>query len=141
MSESQPKLLIHKPRSFLYLAGPYVFYVIYDTVLRIEDNGYYYYYCDEIPGCDGTHGFRANCTICMVTRFYCLNELNQINNIPLKLLEYAEMLFEDLKEICDYDATISQLWMKDYGFRFVDSREGTTFGISLYDCIDSYFRD
>ena len=30
--------------------------------------------------------------------------------------------------------------MKDYCFRFVIWREGTTFGISLYGCINSYFR-
>lgn len=26
------------------------------------------------------------------------------------------MLFEDLQEICDYDETISELWLNDYIF-------------------------
>ena len=51
------------------------------------------------------------------------------------------MLFKDLQETCDYDATISQLWMKDYRLKFVNWREGTTFGIALIGSIDSYFRD
>ena len=41
----------------------------------------------------------------------CFNELNQNKNNPLKLLQYAEMLFEDLQEICDYAETISELWL------------------------------
>ena len=59
----------------------------------------------------------------------------------MKLLKYAEMLFKDLQGTCDYDATISQLWMKDYRLKFVNWREGTTFGIALIGSIDSYFRD
>ena len=51
------------------------------------------------------------------------------------------MLFKDLQGTCDYDATISQLWMKDYRLKFVNWREGTTFGIALIGSIDSYFRD
>ena len=51
------------------------------------------------------------------------------------------MLFKDLQETCDYDATISQLWMKDYRLKFVNWREGTPFGIALIGSIDSYFRD
>ena len=51
------------------------------------------------------------------------------------------MLFKDLQVTCDYDATISQLWMKDYRLKFVNWREGTTFGIALIGSIDSYFRD
>ena len=51
------------------------------------------------------------------------------------------MIFEDLQEICDHDATNSQLWMKDYCLRFVNCQRGATSGISLHDCIDFYFRD
>ena len=113
--------------------------MIYNTILSFEDSGYYYCYCDEIPGCEGTHGFRANCTVCMVTKFYCLNELNQIKNNLLKLLEYAEMLFEVLPEICDYDEAISELWLTNCIFKFTDWQEGKSFIMPLYDCIDFYF--
>ena len=59
----------------------------------------------------------------------------------MKLLKYAEMLFKDLQETCDYDATIFPLWMKDYRLKFVNWREGTTFGIALIGSIDFYFRN
>ena len=77
--------------------------------------------------------------VCMVTRFYRFNELNQITNNPLKLLEYAEMLFEALQEICDYDETIFELWLGDYIFKYTDWGEGTSSSIPLYDYIDFYF--
>ena len=77
--------------------------------------------------------------VCMVTRFYRFNELNQITNNPLKLLEYAEMLFEYLQEICDYDETIFELWLGDYIFKYTDWGEGTCSSIPLYDHIDFYF--
>ena len=51
------------------------------------------------------------------------------------------MLFKDLQETCDYDATIFPLWMKDYRLKFVNWREGTTFGIALIGSINFYFRN
>ena len=106
---NQNCLYIHQELYFILQAG--VFYMMYNTIFRFEDSGHYYCYCDKIPGCEGTYGFRGNCTVCLVTRFYCFNELNQNKNNPLKLLQYAETLFEDLQEICDYAETISELWL------------------------------
>ena len=52
--------------------------MIYGTILRLEADSYYYCYCNKIPGCGGTHGFKDHCTVCMDEKFYCFNELNQI---------------------------------------------------------------
>ena len=46
----------------LYLESRYILDMIYNTILRFEDSGYYYCYCDVILGCERTHGFRANRT-------------------------------------------------------------------------------
>ena len=50
------------------------------------------------------------------------------------------MLFEDLQEICDYDETISELWLNDYIFnKCTDWQEETSYSVPLYDCINFYF--
>ena len=48
----------------------------------------------------------ANCTVCMVMRYYSLYKLNKVKNDPLKLLNNAAILFEDLQKIWEYDETI-----------------------------------
>ena len=93
-------------KNLLYLASLYVFYVVYNTILRFGGNGHNYSYCNKIPGCEFEYGFRSNCTVCMVMGYYSLYKLNQVKNDPLELLNYAEMFFEDLQKICEYDETI-----------------------------------
>ena len=126
-------------KKFALFCKPLCLLYDYNTILRFAASSYYYCYYDEIPGCEVTHGFRGNCTVFMVTRLYRFDEPNQIKNNPLKLLKYAEMLFKDLQEICDYDETISELWLSELIFKFTGWRKGTSYSVSLYDCIDSYF--
>ena len=50
-----------------------------------------------------------------------------------------EILFEDLREVIDYNETILELWMEEYYFRHIGWQEGTQYSISLYDCIQCCF--
>ena len=51
------------------------------------------------------------------------------------------MLFEDLREIMEFDPIISELWMQEYEFKFRRWKEPREFLVYLYDCIDSRFSD
>ena len=72
-------------------------------------------------------------------RYYSLYKLNQVKNYSLKLLNYAEMLFEDMEKIYEDDETICRLWLSYYVFMYIDKGKGTFFSLSLYDYIHSHF--
>ena len=119
------KLLVFQPRSLLYLSQHYLYYMIYNITLLFENNAYWYFYCDPIPGCIFESGYRNTCTVPMVEKYYSIFDLKKKD--PLKLCQYAEMLFEDLREIMEFDLIISELWMQEYEFKFRHWKEPREF--------------
>ena len=92
-------LLVFNPSSLLYLSQSYLYYMVYNIILLFQSKSYWYCYCDSIPGCNTKFRYRTTCAVHMVENHYSISDLDKTKRNLLKLCQYTEMLFEDLKKI------------------------------------------
>ena len=101
-------LRIMTPKSLLFTAQLELFYQVYNIILLIESNSYYYCFCDKVPGYPENYridDFRAN-----------IPHLEQIKHSTKELVKSTRRLYADLFDIINFDETIVELWTGEFIF-------------------------
>ena len=92
--------------------------------------------CDSVPGFNFEFSYRNTCAVHMVEKYYSIYDLKKRSFKTLPIC--WEMLYEDLREIMDFDSTICKLWLGEYEFKFHDwqeARESSIYWYHLDNCL------
>ena len=73
------------PKTLLYLAQIEIYRQLYSIANFIRSNGYYYCFCNQVPGCPDEDELDGWCLICVIIneRKYDQEELDEIKNRQL----------------------------------------------------------
>ena len=54
------------PKSLFYHSQLKVYYLLYDVIVLVQTNGFWYCFCDLTPGCKRENGHNCWCLLCIL---------------------------------------------------------------------------
>ena len=124
--------------TLLYQSQLKVYCQLYNIIELLTSNAFWYCFCEKIPGCPDEHRVRDWCLVCMLVNHKKMDTiyLDETKKYPVKLANFATEIYEQLKQIADYDRIIIELWGSNFSYRGRDFGEGTQWEVFLDEIIE-----
>ena len=136
-----PKSKNFQPKLLLYDAQLKIYYLLYNIIELVQSNGFWYYFCSSIPGCQTEYGHKGWCMVCMLqlNEKFSIDYLEELKRCPLKLSLFAESVYNDIETKAEFHESIIELWDTDFSYKGRDYGKGKRWGVLLRDIIEFIF--